>query len=144
MEVLQNLMKKLLADTFALYLKSQNYHWNVEGSDFAQYHDFFGDLYEEVYSAVDPTAEQIRTLDTYAPGSLSRFSELTDIEDEMMTPDAREMCRRLLVDNQKVLTTLNMTFKIANNFDKQGIADFIAARIDAHEKHAWMLRSFSK
>jgi starvation-inducible DNA-binding protein len=144
MDVLQNLMKKLLADTFALYLKAHNFHWNVEGADFAQYHDFFGDLYEEVYSAVDPTAEQIRTLDTYAPGSLSRFSELTDIEDEMMTPDAREMCRRLLVDNQKVLTTLNMTFKIANNFDKQGIVDFIAARIDAHEKHAWMLRSFSK
>jgi len=144
MDVLQNLMKKLLADTFALYLKAHNFHWNVEGADFAQYHEFFGDLYEEIYGAVDPTAEQIRTLDTYAPGSLSRFSELTDIEDELMTPDPREMCRRLAVDNQKVLATLNMAFKMADNYDKQGIADFLAGRIDAHEKHAWMLRSFSK
>ena len=144
MEVLQELLKKALADTFALYLKAHNFHWNVEGADFAQYHEFFGDLYEEIYGAVDPTAEQIRTLDTYAPGSLSRFSELTDIEDELMTPDPREMCRRLAVDNQKVLATLNMAFKMADNYDKQGIADFLAGRIDAHEKHAWMLRSFSK
>jgi len=144
MEMLQKLMKKLLADTFAMYLKAHNYHWNVEGADFAQYHDFFGNLYTEIHGAVDPTAEQIRTLDTYTPGSLQRFSELTEIEDELMTPDAREMCRRLAVDNQKVLATLNMAFKMASTSDKQGIADFLAGRIDAHEKHAWMLRSFSK
>lgn len=144
METLQELMKKVLADTFALYLKTHNYHWNVEGPLFAQYHEFFGDLYEELFGAVDPIAEEIRALDTYAPGSFTRFKELTDIEDEMTIPSPMEMCKRLSEDNQKVIDSLNMLFKLANEFDKQGLADFIAGRIDKHNKHAWMLRSFQK
>ena len=84
METLQEIMKKVLADTFALYLKAHNYHWNVEGINFPQYHEFFGNLYEELHGAVDPIAEEIRSLDTYAPGSFTRFMELTEIE-EMTT-----------------------------------------------------------
>ena len=144
METLQEIMKKVLADTFALYLKAHNYHWNVEGSNFPQYHEFFGNLYEELHGAVDPIAEQIRALDTYAPGSFARFSELTDIEDELAVPAGVEMARRLMTDNDRVLATLNIAFKLADTMDKQGLADFIAGRIDIHSKHGWMLRSITK
>jgi starvation-inducible DNA-binding protein len=144
METLVEMMKKVLADTFAMYLKSHNYHWNVEGSNFPQYHEFFGNLYEELHGAVDPIAEQIRALDAYAPGSLSRFMELTDIQDEMNVPLGTDMARKLLSDNQTVLNTLNMALKLAEQFDKQGLMDFLAGRIDTHSNHAWMLRSISK
>ncbi len=144
METLQEIMKKVLADTFAMYLKSHNYHWNVEGQNFPQYHEFFGNLYEELHGAVDPIAEHIRSLDAYAPGSFTRFMELTDIEDEVAVPAGVEMARRLMTDNEKVLATLNIAFKIADQLDKQGLADFLAGRIDAHNKHGWMLRSITK
>ena len=144
METLQEIMKKVLADTFALYLKAHNSHWNVEGSNFPQYHEFFGNLYEELHGAVDPIAEQIRSLDIYAPGSFTRFMELSEIEDETSVPAGVEMARRLMTDNERVLATLNVAFKLADQFDKQGLADFIAGRIDTHSKHAWMLRSITK
>jgi starvation-inducible DNA-binding protein len=144
METLVEMMKKVLADTFAMYLKSHNYHWNVEGSNFPQYHEFFGNLYAELHDAVDPIAEQIRALDSYAPGSLSRFMELTDIQDEMNVPLGTDMARKLLGDNEIVMNTLNMALKLAEQFDKQGLMDFLAGRIDTHSKHAWMLRSISK
>ncbi len=144
METLQEMMKKILADTFALYLKAHNYHWNVEGSNFPQYHEFFGNLYEELHDAVDPIAEHIRSLDAYAPGSFTRFMELTDIEDEVAVPAGVEMARRLMTDNERVLATLNIAFKLADQLDKQGLADFLAGRIDAHNKHGWMLRSITK
>jgi starvation-inducible DNA-binding protein len=144
METLVEMMKKVLADTFAMYLKSHNYHWNVEGSNFPQYHDFFGNLYAELHGAVDPIAEQIRALDSYAPGSLSRFIELTEIQDELNVPLGTDMARKLLGDNEIVMNTLNMALKLAEQFDKQGLMDFLAGRIDTHSKHAWMLRSISK
>jgi starvation-inducible DNA-binding protein len=144
METLVEIMRKVLADTFAMYLKAHNYHWNVEGINFPQYHDFFGKLYEELHDAVDPIAEEIRSLDAYAPGSFTRFLELTEIQDETNVPMAREMAVKLLADNQIVLNTLNMAFKLADQFDKQGLADFIAGRIDTHNKHGWMLRSITK
>ncbi len=144
METLQEIMKKVLADTFALYLKAHQYHWNVEGQNFPQYHEFFGNLYEEIHGAVDPIAEHIRSLDAYAPGSFTRFMELTDIEDETTVPAGVEMARRLMTDNERVIATLNVAFKLATTMDKQGLADFIAGRIDIHNKHGWMLRSITK
>jgi len=144
METLQEMMKKVLADTFALYLKAHNYHWNVEGQNFPQYHEFFGNLYEELHDAVDPIAEQVRALDAYAPGSFTRFMELTDIEDEVNVPAGVEMARRLMTDNEKVIGTLNIAFKLAEQLEKQGLADFLAGRIDIHNKHQWMLRSITK
>ena len=144
METLIEIMRKVLADTFAMYLKAHNYHWNVEGPNFPQYHEFFGNLYEELHGAVDPIAEEIRSLDAYAPGSFSRFLELTEIEDETNVPMAREMALKLLRDNDTVLNTLNVAFKLADQFDRQGLADFIAGRIDVHNKHGWMLRSIIK
>lgn len=144
METLIEMMRKVLADAYAFQLKAHNYHWNVEGSNFAQYHDFLGNLYQEVYNSVDATAEEIRALDAYAPGSFTRFLELTDIECETTIPQPLEMMARLIVDNEKVLNTLNMAFKLAEEFDQQGLADYIAGRIDTHKKHAWMLRSFTR
>lgn len=144
METLIEIMRKVLADTFAMYLKAHNYHWNVEGSNFPQYHEFFGNLYEELHGAIDPIAEEIRSLNAYAPGSFTRFMELTEIEDELSIPTGLEMASRLSSDNEKVLMTLNMAFKLAEQFDKQGLADFIAGRIDVHNKHGWMLRSITK
>jgi len=144
METLQEIMKKVLADTFALYLKAHNYHWNVEGQNFPQYHKFFGNLYEELHGAVDPIAEEIRALDAYAPGSFTRYMELTEIEDDTTVPTDIEMARRLMVDNERVIATLNVAFKLADTMDKQGLADFIAGRLDVHNKHAWMLRSIVK
>lgn len=144
METLQEIMKKVLADTFAMYLKAHNYHWNVEGPLFSQFHDFFSGLYIELHGAIDPIAEQIRALDTYAPGSFKRFAELSDIEDETTIPSPVDMARNLLNDNEKVLASLNVAFKLASNFEKQGLADFLSGRIDIHSKHAWMLRSYTK
>jgi starvation-inducible DNA-binding protein len=144
METLIEIMRRVLADAYAFQLKTNNYHWNVEGPNFAEYHKFLGDLYEEVFEATDAIAEQIRALDAYAPGSFSRFMELTDIQCEINVPEPIEMMRNLFVDNDKVLETLNVAFKLAENFDKQGLADYLAGRIDMHNKHRWMLRSLTK
>jgi starvation-inducible DNA-binding protein len=144
METLIEIMRKVLADSYAFQLKANNYHWNVEGPNFPQYHKFLQKLYEEVFDATDDIAEQIRALNAYAPGSFTRFLDLTDIECETTIPADVEMLNRLLQDNQIVLETLNMAFKLADEFDKQGLADFLAGRIDAHNKHAWMLRSIIK
>lgn len=143
-ETFANLMKKLLADSFAFYLKAANYHWNVTGRDFIQYHDFFGQLYAEVYASIDITAEEIRTLDTFVPGSFTRFSELTEIEDELNVPDAMSMIRRLSEDNQKILKTLDLCYRLSEQMGKFGLTDYLAGRIDAHQKHQWMLNSFLK
>jgi len=144
METLIEIMRKALADAYAFQLKVNNYHWNVTGSNFPQYHDFLGKLYQEVFASTDNIAEQIRALDAYAPGSFTRFIELTDIEDEVNVPDSNEMITRLVSDNEKILATLNIAFKLANEFDKQGLVNFLADRIDVHNKHAWMLRSIIK
>jgi starvation-inducible DNA-binding protein len=144
METLIEIMRRVLADAYAFQLKTNNYHWNVEGPNFAEYHKFLGDLYEEVFETTDAIAEQIRALDAYAPGSFSRFMELTDIQCETNVPEPIEMMRNLFVDNDKVLETLNVAFKLAENFDKQGLADYLAGRIDMHNKHRWMLRSLTK
>jgi starvation-inducible DNA-binding protein len=144
MEILIEMMRKVLADAYAFQLKANNYHWNVEGSNFPQYHDFFGELYLEIFAAVDIIAEQIRALDAYAPGSFSRYLELTDIEDEVSIPSGVEMARRLLNDNTKLILTLTMAMKLAQEYGKEGLADFLAGRIDTHNKHGWMLRSITK
>ena len=142
--MLSDNLKVLLASTNALSIKAQNFHWNVEGDNFPQYHEFFGNFYEEVYSSVDRIAEYIRTLDSYAPGSLSRYAELTIIEDQVKIPRPNLMFAELLSDNEKMIDLLNGCFGSAEEENKQGIANFIAERLDAHEKHGWMLRSILK
>jgi len=137
-------LKVLLASINALSIKAQNFHWNVEGDNFPQYHEFFGNFYEEVYSAVDKVAEYIRTLDSYAPGSLSRYAELSVIQDQTKIPRPQLMFAELFEDNNKMIELLNGCFVSASEENKQGIANFIAERLDAHEKHQWMIRSILK
>ena len=137
-------MKELLADTFNLYLKAHYYHWNVEGPDFKQYHDFFGDFYEEVYGSVDKIAEEIRALDAYAPGSFERYLELSNIKGEEMIIPAKEMLSRLDKDNNTYIMTLEKTYKFADLENELGLANFIQDRIDAHKKHKWMFKAFLK
>ena len=137
-------LKVILASTSVFAIKARNFHWNVEGPDFPQYHSFFDDLYTEVYDSTDKCAEIIRQLDSYAPGSLARFNELSFIEDQTKIPRAELMIAELFEDNEKMVTYLKETFRVAEQEDEQGVADFIAGRIDAHGKHRWMLRSILK
>lgn len=142
--MLTDLLKKALADVFAFYLKTQFYHWNVEGSDFYQYHELFGDIYEEVQGSVDMLAEQIRTLDEYAPGSLKRFQELTSITEDTVIPDNVTMASNLMVENQKVIMSLTAAYKQAEQEGKLGVSNFLQDRIQAHKKHEWFLRASTK
>jgi starvation-inducible DNA-binding protein len=144
MDPLVESLKKALASTFAFYLKAHNYHWNVEGHGFSQYHTFLGTLYTEVFDAVDDIAEHIRTLDAYVPGSFVRFQQLSSIEDELSVPTGRAMMTKLYADNLRVLADLQAAHSVAETMGKRGIVNFLEDRIDTHEKHGWMLRSFTK
>lgn len=136
-------LKTLLATQYAFVIKAQFFHWNVEGSDFAQLHKFFGKIYEEVYdNSIDQTAEFIRILDDYTPGSFERFAELSQVSGQLKVPRARLMIQELLADCQTMIDLLNSTFASAESENQQGIMDFLAQRIDAMGKHRWMLRSF--
>ena len=141
---LQKALKVAFASEFTYYLKAHNFHWNVEGMFFKQLHDLFGDIYEEVHGNIDDFAENIRKTQAYTPGSLERFSMLSRVDDENGVPDAKGMVAELLQDSEKMVQILKATFKIAEGLNEQGLADFIAGRIDAHQKHAWMLRSTLK
>lgn len=142
--MLADSLKTLLGTSYAFVIKAQNFHWNIEGPNFPQYHSFLGDLYSEVYDSIDKTAEYIRTLESYAPGSLTRFKELSIIEDQIKIPRAELMMEELYSDNEKIIELLKQCFSNAEQENKQGIANFIAERDDAHNKHAWMLRSILK
>jgi starvation-inducible DNA-binding protein len=137
-------LKKVHADAFTFYLKAHFYHWNVEGPDFPQYHDFLQNLYQEVFASVDTLAELIRTLDSYAPGTLTRLKELTTIEETDDVPDAKTMMTRLLQENNILRASLLTAYKTADTTGEVGISNFLQDRIQAHEKHSWMLRSILK
>jgi starvation-inducible DNA-binding protein len=137
-------MKIALASVFSFYLKAHYFHWNVEGPNFPQYHSFFGDLYNEVFDSVDQYAEEIRSLGSYAPGSLGRFKELSKVEDEVNIPNAMIMIRQLTDDNLKIISMLENINKLANENNKSGLSNFIEDRIDKHNKHAWQLKAISK
>ena len=144
MDELQQAAKVAFATEFSFYLKAHNFHWNVEGSDFKQYHDLFGGIYEEVYGSIDAFAEQIRSLGTYVPASYTRFSMLTQIEDETQILPRQAMVEALIVDNEKTVKLLKLVFQQSEANQEFGFSDFIASRIDAHRKHGWMLRASAK
>ena len=142
--MLADSLKTLLATNFAYYLKAQGFHWNVEGPDFGQLHKFFQKIYEDAYSAIDPTAEYIRYLGEYSPASFERFSELTEISGQTKIPRARLMLEELKANNDQMLDLLNRCFAEANDTNEQGIANFIAERLSAHGKYRWQLTSYLK
>jgi starvation-inducible DNA-binding protein len=140
-EELIKAMKIAFATEYSFYLKAHFYHWNVEGPDFAQYHTLFGNIYEEVYDSIDPFAENIRKLGSYTPGSYTRFSMLSQIDDELTVQPAMDMIRELLDDGEKILKVLDMVYDLSEGARQFGISNFLAERIDAHQKHNWMLRA---
>jgi starvation-inducible DNA-binding protein len=141
MEQLIESMKVVHATNFAFYLKMHFFHWNVTGPNFPQYHDFFGNLYEEVHGAVDEIAEHIRAIEGYAPGSFQRFMDLSTIQDQVEVVSAQEMFNIALSDNNKLIEVLKAAYKLADAFNELGLANFLQDRMDIHKKHGWMLRS---
>ena len=134
-------MKKLLASTFSLYLKAHGFHWNVMGSNFPQYHDFFGEIYEMVHDEVDDVAEQIRQLGSFAPASLERFSALTLIADDLGIPEPVDMIFKLKGDNDMLMSQINNCNSLAEEAGKIGLANFLQDMMMHHSKLGWKLAS---
>jgi starvation-inducible DNA-binding protein len=141
MDKLNKALKIAFASEFSFYLKAHNFHWNVTGPMFPQLHDLFGTVYEEVYGSIDAFAENIRKCGAFVPASYSRFSMLTQIEDETNIPDDRSMVAELLQDSDKMVKILKLCFDMATAVGEEGLADFLAGRMDAHRKHSWQLRA---
>lgn len=137
-------LKTAFASEFAFYLKAHFFHWNVEGPNFKQYHELFGDIYEEVYGSIDSFAENIRKAGTYTPGSFQRFSMLTQIEDETEMLPAEQMLSELLADSEKMTDMFKIVFRMSEQSEDYDLSDFFAGRMDAHKKHSWMLRASLK
>ena len=145
MNELTTAIKVLLANATVMYYKAHQFHWNIEGIEFTQYHEFFGDLYIDVYNSVDPIAELLRKLDDYAPVSIDDLYKYKTLEEETTRVELLvDIFASLIAANEEVLASLNKVFALAVAANKQGMADFIAGRIDAHDKHGWFLRASAK
>ena len=144
MDALVKALKEAMADVVTFYFMAHGYHWNVEGQDFSQYHALFADIYEDVYGSIDPLAENIRKLEDYAPFSLQKFIDLRNVEFKDVDPTPKAMAKSLLTANETVLDSLNSAFDQATKDKHQGIANFLADRIDMHMKWAWQLRASTK
>jgi starvation-inducible DNA-binding protein len=142
--MLSDLLKTYLASTFSYYLKAHMFHWNVEGPDFGELHKFLSKIYEDAFDAVDPIAEFIRTTEEYAPGSLTRFHELTQIQDQIKVPRARLMLEELLADTQTMIAMSRQVFEASAAEGREDIANFAAERQAQHGKYMWQLKSYLK
>ena len=131
----------VLADSYTLFLKTQNYHWNVTGPHFGPLHDLFEEQYRELFDAIDEIAERIRTLGFRAPGTLKEFGDLASVKEQTGQPDAMEMAKNLAEANETVHKTLRSAFETADEAGDEGTADLMVERMQAHAKNIWMLRS---
>jgi starvation-inducible DNA-binding protein len=134
-------LSKVLADSYALYLKTHGYHWNVRGPEFFSLHNLLELQYREVWAALDEIAERIRALGELAPQSGSAFANLTSIKDGDPEKDAGEMLKELIKDNGVVIATARAALEAADKIGDDASADLMTVRLAAHEKAAWMLRS---
>ena len=132
---------RMLADSYTLYLKTHNFHWNVTGPMFQTLHLMFMTQYNEMWLAVDLVAERIRALGYPAPGSYKEFADLTSIKDSSGTVSAKEMIRQLVAGQEAVVRTARSVLPIAEKAGDQPTVDLLSARMEVHEKNAWMLRS---
>lgn len=145
MEQLIQQLKVILGTNFALYLKSHNYHWNIEGANFPQYHDFLNNFYTQVFAQTDPIAENIRYLDAYVPGSMERFLELSDIKEAVdAIPAPAMMMAELKEDNDRFIFHLRAGIVAADQAGEPAVSNFLQDILSAHQKKAWMLRSIIK
>ncbi|MCB9073008.1 MAG: DNA starvation/stationary phase protection protein [Bdellovibrionaceae bacterium] len=134
-------LSRLLADSYTLYLKTHNFHWNVTGPMFQTLHIMFETHYTELATAVDLIAERIRALGVYAPGSYNQFNDLTSIEEETTVPPAIDMIKKLVKGHETVAKTARSIFPVAEQGQDEATIDLLTQRIQLHEKTAWMLRS---
>ena len=142
MEPLIERLKIVLATTHSFYLKAHYFHWNVTGPNFAQYHEFLKEVYTQSFESLDVYGEKIRQLGAYAPGSLSRYAELTRIQDEDTIPAAFDMLYRLGEDNKILLIELEAAREYAEAIPLPGTVNMLEGKIDEHEKLRWMLGAF--
>lgn len=136
-------LKRVQADTFVMYAKAHFFHWNVTGPDFVQYHGFLGDIYDALNTAADDVAEQVRQLDSFAPG-LNRMIDLAHVKSDEGIPDALEMFRRLDADNDTVMEGLVTAYMSAEGAGEIGLSNFLQDRMMYHKKLRWMLRSITR
>ena len=134
-------LSRLLADTYTLYLKTHNYHWNVTGPMFQTLHLMFETQYNELALAVDAVAERIRSLGAPAPASYRQFSQLSSVTEDDDQPAAEEMIRRLVEGQEAVARTARSVFPLVESAHDEATADLLTQRLQVHEKTAWMLRS---
>ena len=134
-------LSKLLADSYSLYLKTHNYHWNVTGPQFNSLHTMFETQYTELAAAVDEIAERIRALGHLAPGSYTEFAKLSSIKDGDNTKSANEMIKDLVEGQEAVVRTCREMFPAVDDSGDEPTADLLTTRMQLHEKNAWMLRS---
>ena len=134
-------LSRLLADSYTLYLKTHNYHWNVTGPQFRTLHLMFEEQYTELAQAVDIVAERIRSLGEPAPGSYAQFAELSSVKEETGLPSAEDMVKNLVIGHETVAKTARSVFPSAEEGHDEATLDLLTQRIQLHEKTAWMLRS---
>ena len=131
----------LLSDTYILYTKTQNFHWNVTGANFYSMHKMFEEQYEDLSEAVDIIAERIRALGAAAPGSMSQFLKLSSLKEASGVPSTKDMLKQLAKDHETISHHLSIIFENAVKAKDDATQDFLTERMRAHEKTAWMLRS---
>ncbi len=134
-------LKSVLADSYSLYLKTQNYHWNVKGHMFHSLHEMFEEQYTELAAAIDEIAERIRSLGSVAPGTFEEYQKLTSIKSAQYSLSAEDMVSDLLSDHERMVATLTVAMKAAESEEDEVTVDMAVERCAAHEKNAWMLRS---
>ena len=144
MEQLTAALHIALANTFVMYFKSHSYHWNIEGTNFPQYHSFLDGFYNQVWEQTDDIAEHLRKLDSYAPGSFTRFLELSDIQDEVNVPTALIMMNTLRTDNDRLIMHLRAGIVAADQANEPAVSNFLQDLLGRQQKSAWMLRSILK
>ncbi len=137
-------LSKVLAETYTLYLKTQNYHWNVRGPMFQTLHTMFEAQYTEMALSIDEIAERIRSLGVRAPGSYSEFANLSEVKEDTSWPKAMDMVKNLLGSHQQVSKTIKKSLMISEEGGDQPTADLLTARLQSHEKTIWMLKALSE
>ena len=143
-KTLVDVLNRLLADEFVLYVKTRNFHWNVAGPNFSELHKFFEAQYEALDDTIDAVAERARALDGMAAGSMTDYLKLTRLTEASSHLSAPEMLRALLADHEQVIRQLRDDIEVADDVDDVGTEDFLTGLMEAHEKTAWMLRACLK
>ena len=144
MEKLIEQLRTILGTNFGLYFKIHSYHWNVEGSNFVEYHKYLGKLYTQIFNNTDLIAEKLRMLETYAPVSLTRMKEFSDIEEDVSVLEANQMFQNLVIANDRYIIHLRAGIVAAESANEPAIGNFLQDILDQHQKHGWFLKSITK